>query len=284
MVGIFWFKNSWRASINAQYLQSNDISFEIHHPLFDAIVLKQGAQLVHFQPKGSEPLLWSAELSTFEKGKAFRGGIPLCWPWFGKAGVPSHGFARIVEWELVQYTESYERVGFVFELHDSAHTRAIWPHAFNVQLAMTLGEDVELFLHVKAEQESTAALHSYIACKEINDVTLTGLGPIYKDALQDGKQCFEAKTVLHVNHAVDRIYTQPEARTILCEKEGRVCISHENQSDVVVWNPWSEGSAKLADMKEGDYTKMLCIETARITHPLKPHDSLHVKILREHLR
>lgn len=284
MAGICWFKNLWRASIKAQYLQENDISFEIHHPLFDATILKQGAQLIHFQPKGGEPLLWSAELSTFEKGKAFRGGIPLCWPWFGKEGTPSHGFARIVAWNVASYIENEKSVQLVFELCDSPSTRAIWPYAFRTHLTMTLGEDVELSLHVNAEKESTAALHSYFTCKDINDVTLTGLSGTYKDALQDGKLCHDAKTALHVNHAVDRIYTHPEAKTMLCEKERRVWMAHENHSDVVVWNPWFEGSAKLSDMQEGDFTKMLCIETARITHPLKAQDSLHVKIHSEPLR
>lgn len=71
MAGICWCKNLWRASIKAQYLQENDISFEIHYPLFDATILKQGAQLIHFQPKGGDSLLWSAELSTLKKARLF---------------------------------------------------------------------------------------------------------------------------------------------------------------------------------------------------------------------
>lgn len=121
MVGIFWCKNSWRVSINAHSIKNTEIGFELHHPLFDATILRQGAQLIHFQPKGGKPLFWSAELSTFEKGKAFRGGIPLCWPWFGKAGNPAHGFARILEWDLIRHKGSKEGMQLVFELHDSPH-------------------------------------------------------------------------------------------------------------------------------------------------------------------
>lgn len=143
---------------------------------------------------------------------------------------------------------------------------------------MNLGCDVELSLHVNAEKESTAALHSYFTCKDINDVNVTGLGGTYTDSLQKGKSCESQNEPLHVNQAIDRIYTQPEAKTILQEKERTISIFHENHSDVVVWNPWVEGSSNIADMKKDDYTKMLCIESARISKPLNGKDRLHVKI------
>ena len=255
--------------------------FELHHPLFDAFILKQGAQLIHFQPKGSEPLLWSASLSTFEKGKAFRGGIPLCWPWFGKAGNPSHGFARLLEWEMVHYTESEESIALVFELRDSAMTRSLWPYAFTTQLEMTLGHGIELSLHVNAEKESTAALHTYVACKHIDDIKIFGLGSAYNDALQNAKPCECQHEMLYIDQAIDRIYTKPEATTRLEDNDRTISISHENHSDVVVWNPWKEGVAKLADMHQDDYEKMLCIETARISKPLSTQDYVKVAIIKK---
>jgi glucose-6-phosphate 1-epimerase len=278
MDGICWCNDLWRASINAQYLTQNDLFYEIRHPLFDATILMQGAQLIHFQPKGGEPFFWSAKRSTLQKGKAFRGGIPVCWPWFGKASTPSHGFARIVEWKMVQYVEHEEGVQLVFELHDSAFTRSLWDYAFSARLEMHLGFDVELRLHVNAEKESTAALHSYLTCKDIHDVTVMGLGSAYNDALQGGLVCKEGEAILHVKHEVDRVYTTPEATTLLFEADRTLSITHENHSDVVVWNPWHESERNFSDMKEGDYTKMLCIESARISKPLACEDYLHVKI------
>lgn len=255
-----------------------DMFIYLHHPLFDATILRQGAQLIHFQPKGGEPLLWSAELSTFEKGKAFRGGIPLCWPWFGKAGVPSHGFARIVEWEMTSQVESEKGIQLVFTLSDSPTTRTIWPHTFMARVEMNLGREVKISLHVKAMTESTGALHTYFTCRDIEELSLTGLGAQYNDALKEGQFCENKDKALHVHHAIDRIYTQPEAKTFLKENSKTVTITHQNHSDVVVWNPWSEGAAKLSDMKGDDYQKMICVETARISKPLRREDSLHVQI------
>jgi len=88
----------------------NEILVNIQHRDFNAIILKQGAQLIHFQPTGSNPLFWSAQLSTFEKGRAFRGGIPICWPWFGKSQFPSHGFARIMDWTLSKRIDTDDRI------------------------------------------------------------------------------------------------------------------------------------------------------------------------------
>jgi len=256
----------------------NEQFFHIHHSLFDAIILRQGAQLIHFQPKYGEPLLWSSALSTFEKGKPFRGGIPICWPWFARRGVPSHGFARIMEWTLQTFQESEKGVHLVFELNDSDATREIWPHAFHARLEMNLGQAVNIALHVKSHQETTGALHSYFTCKNIHDIIISGLGDSYQDALQAEKLCVSADEVLHVNGAIDRIYTKPEAQTRLIEPERTVLISHTNHSDVVIWNPWKEGSETLRDMQEDDYQKMVCIESARIFKPMKGEDSLQVKI------
>jgi glucose-6-phosphate 1-epimerase len=278
MVGICWYKNSWRVSINAQYIKKTAIGFELDHPLFDAIILKQGAQLIHFQPKGGSALFWKADLSTFEAGKAFRGGIPLCWPWFGKAGNPTHGFARIMEWEIVLHVENEEGVQLVFELHDSATTRAIWPYAFFLRLEMNLGREVALTLHINTEKESTGALHTYFSCDAIHNVYVTGLGYHYTDALQNGKRCESEDDMLQVNHALDRIYTQPQSNIVFTDTKRRVSVSQKNHSDVVVWNPWKEGAAKLSDMKKDDYTRMLCVESARISKPFNDDDSLQITI------
>lgn len=222
--------------------------------------------------------MWSAKLSTFQKGKAFRGGVPLCWPWFGKAGSPSHGFARIMDWELAQYAQNEEAITLVFELKDNAKTRVLWPYAFHAQLKMRLGQRVELTLHVNAEHESTAALHTYLACKHIGDVAIKGLGHVYHDALQAGRVCKSDENRLHVNHAVDRIYTEANAQTLLQDSERVLSITHAHHSDVVVWNPWREGEESFLDMQKDDYTKMICIETARIFQPLEREDYLGVRI------
>lgn len=47
-----------------------------------AAVVLQGGHVLSFRPHGQRPVLWVSHHSYFTPGKAIRGGIPVCWPWF----------------------------------------------------------------------------------------------------------------------------------------------------------------------------------------------------------
>src|SRR5262245_63825616 len=53
-----------------------------------------GAQVTSWVPQGQPEVLFVSEASRWEAGRAIRGGIPICFPWFGnKAGdaqAPAH--------------------------------------------------------------------------------------------------------------------------------------------------------------------------------------------------
>src|SRR5690606_37606533 len=59
----------------------------VQHPLFSADLLLQGAQLLRFAPAGDSNWLWLSEQAAYTQGQSVRGGIPLCWPWFGNAAM-----------------------------------------------------------------------------------------------------------------------------------------------------------------------------------------------------
>ena len=256
----------------------SDAFIFLSHPLFEATVLKQGAQLIQFQPKGEKPFFWHADFSTFQKGKAFRGGIPLCWPWFGKASNPSHGFARLLEWDLASQTTTDESITLVFELHDSAFTKELWSSSFHAMLTMHLGRDVKMEFSVLAGQTSTAALHSYFACSHIEHVCINGLGTSYQDALKNAAVFQSKQEQLRIQHGVDRVYTSPRELISLHDDERVLTITSRKASDAVVWNPWEDGSRNFPDMQKDDYTKMVCIESAKISTPLMRSDSLDLTI------
>ncbi len=79
----------------------------------EAQVYLQGAHVAHFQPRGDKPVLWMSGESRFEAGKPIRGGVPVCFPWFGpKAGspdAPMHGFARLLPWAVSEVTREAGR-------------------------------------------------------------------------------------------------------------------------------------------------------------------------------
>ena len=76
---------------------------KIRTPWSTAEIYLHGAHVTHFQKNGEPPLLFMSAKSHFAPGKPIRGGVPICFPWFGdRDGEPSHGFARIAEWQLVK--------------------------------------------------------------------------------------------------------------------------------------------------------------------------------------
>lgn len=240
----------------------------IKHKNFEATILKQGAQLLHFQPAGQEKFLWHTDLSHFVEGKPFRGGIPICWPWFGKAQFPAHGFARIMPWELVNRIDDEDAVTLEWRLKDTPKTREIWDHPFELSVWMRLGKSLKMRFSVDTDVETTGALHTYLYTNNLSDVTVDGLGESYTDALRENSLHVSSAKSLSVTCEVDRIYPSALDVSIMSEKERVIALHHQNFSDVVVWNPYKD----LPDMTKDSYKKMLCIETARIAKPLKTKD------------
>lgn len=240
----------------------------IDHPLCQAAVSIQGAQLLTWTPTGeAKPIIWLSDTATFNKGKAIRGGVPLCWPWFGSITKPAHGFARVVDWTLIALEENQDGVMLQFNLQDSYETRSLWDHSFNAIITIKLGTRCYIEFACLGDFSTTAALHSYFTVSNIKDISLSGLGRHYLDNGVENTLGPD-QDLQTVDHAIDRIYTHPEAIAYLHDNNRVIKIIHHDASDVVVWNPWHNGAEALDDMKIDDYKNMICIETARIHDPL----------------
>jgi len=255
----------------------NDNFLHITHPKFNAIVSLQGAQLLQWKPKDTDDILWSTDFSHFSVGKAFRGGVPVCWPWFGKVQKPSHGFARLMKWTLEKTQHTKVSALFIFTLQDTPQTQEIFPYSFKLTLQMTLGLECKIELFIETEVPTTGALHSYFRTYNILDEHIDGLGLVYTDALEAHTQKRQNGTLI-MDKEVDRVYTNAKNVTIVSNSMRKLKLQHNGQSDLVVWNPWEKTSLKMTDMKKNDYLKMFCVETAKINTMLQPKDYLGVTI------
>jgi glucose-6-phosphate 1-epimerase len=240
----------------------------VDHPGVRAAVALQGAHLISWQPAGHEPVLWLSDAAVFEEGTAIRGGVPVCWPWFGPAGQPSHGFARISDFEIADLAEDAHGVRLRFVLRDDERTIALWPNPFELFVGFQLGETCEITLEAHGDFATTAALHSYLNVGDVDGVEVTGLGEPYLDQVagepgtQNGALSFPERT--------DRVYTTPEdvSRVEQPALKRAVEIHHHGHSDVVAWNPGPELSHSMADLTDEGYREFVCVETARISAPL----------------
>jgi glucose-6-phosphate 1-epimerase len=234
-----------------------------------AVVALHGAQVLSWTPPGGEERLYLSPRAVFDGRTPIRGGIPVCFPQFADLGtLPAHGFARTRQWTL-----STERCGDDFALvgltlaADEA-TRALWPHSFGAELSILIEDsrlDLELEITNTGDQgfAFTAALHTYLAVREVEQSRLEGLhGFSYRDKIDANRIKRDSGDVLLVEDETDRVYHDVTRPVLLREYDRSLGINAEGFPDVVVWNPWVERSAAIADLPDDGFRRMLCVEAA----------------------
>ncbi|WP_180125311.1 D-hexose-6-phosphate mutarotase [Rhodoferax sp. BLA1] len=242
---------------------------EISTPLATASVALHGAHVLSWQPAGQAPVIWVSKAAIFELGKPVRGGVPLCWPWFGPlADKPMHGFVRTMVWqvrgaELDASGQLVLRLG----ISDDASTRALWDFAFDLELVVTVGSTLTIALTTRntgaAPFSINQALHTYFATSDIHQTTVQGLaGGSYINKVQNFAVCQQEGDVVFTGET-DRIYTDTTADSVIVDGvTGRtIRIAKQGSASTVVWNPWSEKEKNIVDMAAGEHRQMLCVET-----------------------
>ncbi|WP_413112038.1 D-hexose-6-phosphate mutarotase [Thaumasiovibrio sp. DFM-14] len=236
----------------------------ITHPLAEAAISLHGGHIIGFKPHGEKGLLWLSEKAEFAPDKAIRGGIPVCWPWFGKATAPAHGFARTSLWSLQEHRENDTGVIVSLSLEDNEETLAIWPHKFHNVLRFEIGNTLTVSLTTTNTDahpwQYGGALHTYFDVEHINTTTVTGMGEVYLDSLQEGKVC-KGELALTFEAETDRIYTQPEPTIVINDTQRQLMVKNGGDRSAVIWNPWMALSTSMADMADNSYETMLCVES-----------------------
>ncbi len=238
----------------------------------------QGAHLTRWQPTGHEPVLFLSERSAFLPGKAIRGGVPIIFPWFGPRSAtpsssrtdgPSHGFARTADWQLRSATVGGDSISLELSLGPDDVSRGLGYDNFLLTYKLTIG--AELLLQLKVENHSDnalhfeEALHTYLMVGDTKQITIAGLADTeYLDKTDGFKRKLEKESRLVLTGETDRPYVNTEAAVALTDPvlKRTITVSKENSRTTVIWNPWSELTAKMADMSPGGWTRMVCIESA----------------------
>jgi glucose-6-phosphate 1-epimerase len=234
-----------------------------------------GAQVTSWVPAGADEVLFVSEKSHWEAGRAIRGGIPICFPWFrAKAddkSAPSHGFVRTKEWRIESISAQAEdsvRVCLSTESDDS--TRRWWPFDFRLEYRITVGAKLRLELAMKNSGQSALrfeeALHTYFKVGDVEQVRVHGLdGAIFLDNREGNREKIQRGDVVLLRQT-DNAYANANGmaeiidpllgRTLKTEKLG--------SNSTIVWNPWSDGASSMADLSEHEWRQMLCVEGGNI--------------------
>ncbi|HEU6454801.1 MAG TPA: D-hexose-6-phosphate mutarotase [Roseateles sp.] len=245
-----------------------------------ASISLHGGHVLSWLPAGTPEQLYLSPRSEFTPGKAIRGGVPVCFPQFAERGsLPKHGFARTLPWELVSQEQGKDDALAVLRLRDSETTRAIWPHAFELELSVRVGGrslDIELACENTGDAsfQFTTALHTYLRVADLDAVSVEGLSGLrYFDSVKQAEALQRMDLLLTGEKGVldlDRIYFDVKERPLLVAEDRRqVVIRQQGFDDAVVWNPGPERCAKLADMPPEGWSEMLCVEAASIGRPIE---------------
>lgn len=235
---------------------------KVEHPKCSARVALHGAHVMAWCPTGQEEVLYLSPEAVYREGKAIRGGIPLCWPWFNAhptdPDLPSHGLVRNQFWELE--STDIDDDGVVAKLR---RTTVDWTALVTVRMGGALEVSLESTNLADQKMMVSGALHSYFRVGDVREIKIIGLEDAdYLDTVgehtmrrQDGVVRIEGEVDRYYDsHVAVRLEDPVKQRTILVEKE--------DSPSTVVWNPWTEKAAALGDLPNEDYLSFACIEAA----------------------
>ncbi len=236
--------------------------YEINHPTCVARVALHGAHVMSWRPVDEDEVLYLSPAAVFKEGKAIRGGIPVCWPWFNAhpadPAQPSHGLVRGRFWEFLGAAEDDAGVTLRFGIRVG-----IW----NAELTVKMGEELEVALETKNVSETpivvSGALHTYLGVSDISQVRVVNLdGCTYLDTVGERQNRIQKGDVIF-DREVDRIYDSSSSILLVDDLSGRtILIEKSGSPSTVAWNPWAEKAAALADLSDDGYLKFCCIEAA----------------------
>ena len=266
---------------------NNLIYLTVSNKYADALICLYGAHIISFRPHKSKEILWLSPKSSFEAGKAIRGGIPVCFPWFGPhktdSSKPQHGFGRLMYWDVAE-TASNAGGGTLIRLKlcSSEETKSYWPHDFCAEMMIVVGKTLEVSLKVTNTStesfEYTCALHTYYHVSSIEEIKITGLqGTKYHSQLELGEFIQESPEI-EIHKPETRHYHDTEAICVIEDPifERKISIAKSGSKITTVWNPWASTCTAIDDLPDDGYHSFVCVEAVNAFDnviTLEPADS-----------
>jgi len=272
------------SNLISQFSKDNPITFEqldngiilakIDNAFATATISLYGGQVVAWQPKSqATPVLWCSELAQFKPGKAIRAGVPICWPWFGAHPTenksPSHGYARLSEWELTAVTTTPSgSTELYMTMLDSEHSRSNFGISASLAIRISVGEQLSIELTTTNTGNKaitlTEALHAYFYVSDITQIKISGLnGCDYVDLI-DGNTLKTQLGAIEFTEELGRVYVDTTVDCLIEDPllSRSIRVAKTASQSTVVWNPWRETATKMDDLGATGWTSMVCVESA----------------------
>ena len=248
----------------------------IANKLARAEIYLHGAHVTAWQPTGHAPVLWTSGSSWWEAAKPIRGGVPICFPWFGPnagdASAPGHGFARLAEWTLVGASDDAQgATHLAFQLTHATATHPAWSHPFEAIFRVTVGSSLVMTLDiVNAGRQAFSfeeALHTYFAVQKVDAIEIRGLEDTdYLDKVGGTTRKHQGAEAIRFTGETDRVYLDTRGATTIHDPglRRRIAIGKSHSDATVVWNPWIAKARAMPDFGDDEWPGMVCVETCNV--------------------
>jgi len=233
-----------------------------------------GAEVTSWKPQGAEEVLFVSAASKWADGRAIRGGVPICFPWFGNKAddskAPAHGFVRAKPWQLESIAKAGEGVAVTMVTTSDGETKKLWPADFRLAQRTAFGRELVMELEMANTGQTPlrfeAALHTYFRVGDISRVRIRGLDGIHYLDKTDGNREKVQKGELTIGAETDSVYldTPHTAELIDAALGHRIEVSKENSLATVVWNPWTAKAKAMSDLGDDEWKQMVCVETCNV--------------------
>ncbi|MCF4009901.1 D-hexose-6-phosphate mutarotase [Rheinheimera sp. UJ63] len=236
------------------------------------VVSLYGGHLLSYQPQPGQETLWLSPLASWHQQQPLRGGVPICWPWFGpieaklnpeQQAVPNHGLVRNRMWTFIdsQAHSDFNSLTLNISIDDMPGHRA---KTLSLTLCLRLYADkLSITLECDEPLLQQAALHSYFQVPSLSACTVQGLGQRFIDKVRQQQHFIEADPVVF-NQEIDRVYLEPAAQLSVQSGQYQLLIDQQGHDSTVLWNPAAERSKAMADLPDHGYQEFVCVETAQL--------------------
>lgn len=262
------------SQVSFKQLPDGIVVAEIDNALATATISFDGGHVVTWRPKRqSSPVLWVSKLAKFIPGKAIRGGVPICWPWFGAhptdKKLPGHGYARITPWGVDSVlTLEGGATEVKLTLQETDVSLVHWPHSVGLSATITVGSTltIELTTTNSSDQEIslTEGLHTYFQISDIANISVLGLdGCEYVDLISDNIQRKQVGAI-RFDGELGRIYVNTNGTCVIEDPQlnRRIRIEKTGSLSTAVWSPWEATATKMDDLGANGWRDMVCVESA----------------------
>lgn len=251
---------------------------DVENDFAQATLTTHGATVLSFIPKtgssAGEDIIWVSPAALYDGKKPVRGGVPVCWPWFGahptEQGMPAHGVVRNATWQL-EAVNALENgiIEVIMSISASEQTLALWPHAFNLSLRVEIGEQLAMTLTTHNpnayDLEITEALHTYFAVADCQNTVIKGLDKaVHLNKLEEvPAEAQEGDVTL--KPPMDSVYLgQLGPMTFEDVNHHRTICIEQNGQSAVVWSPGPEGVKGFADIPDQVWSTFMCVEAGNV--------------------